>query len=123
MIEAGAGEGLEDGHYDWGVDSQDGSRSSPVLAACKGNTEGHIKVLELLIENGASLAPDQDAEANAQESFLHVAVKLNSFEVVEILVNAGAPVNYYDPFDVWGRSGHLTPLDEAMMEEPGMNEE
>ena len=49
LVNAGAGEGLMQGRYNWGsLDDVFLIRSSPIHAACRVNTEGHSLVLKIL---------------------------------------------------------------------------
>lgn len=53
-------------------------------------------MLKILIENGASVLPDLEGNNEPTAYSLIAAIKANSFEAVEILIKAGAPVNHYD---------------------------
>ncbi|AXK60635.1 ankyrin repeat domain-containing protein [Candidatus Chromulinivorax destructor] len=72
----------------------DGSTPLHYLAEGDNNDQVNLKLVKELIQSHPEFINDQNNEN--RESPLHVAVDLEHFELVELLINAGAKVNAQD---------------------------
>ena len=84
---------LEDKEYDIKTNKATGWTAMQ-WAACMGNNE----IIEILLENGASLRNNYN---DTETTPLYIAVKLQKFETAKLLIEKGANINLIDK-DGWG---------------------
>jgi len=86
VIEAGG-----DPNLSWSFGgSSEGGRSSTMYALAVVARGGSVKVVDALLKAGATVEGDQGGEA------LIAAARTNHVEILRLLADAGAPVNYMD---------------------------